>query len=125
MKKEQWVLLSLYGAIGAIYVLFVYLPDKERADFHLYTIGTVYAIDTQSEGSKEAKMAYQFHHKSYLGSFPVFGNDKQKIKKGSRVFVQFSPKNPENAQVIYKHAVPKSWIKQDTLVHHLPSYSFI
>jgi len=121
MKKEQLVIIGILGALGLSYLIFVFIPGRELEKNHLYTIATITKFESQSEGSKEAKISYEYKNRNYQGSFPITMGYENKFEVGGRVYINFSPLNPDNAKVEYDIIVPETFKNNDTIIKELPN----
>ncbi len=119
MKKEHFVLIGLLATLVLIYLIFDFIPGRELEKNHLYTIATIKKFESQSEGSKEAVITYKYHNRNYSGSFPITMGYENKFEVGGRVYIKFSPTNPENAKVEYDIDVPESLKNNDTIIKEL------
>lgn len=101
MKRENWVLIGLLGVFVIVYYFFTLVPRKELNANYRYTIGDVMRIDSQSEGAKAATYYYYYRNRQYTGIFSIDSGYENKFKVGSRIFVKFSPDDPDNSQIEY------------------------
>lgn len=74
---------------------------------HRYTVAEVSNIE--SADGESAKFHFSFNGITYSGIFTFSSND-HKIEIGTRVFIKFSPINPDNSKVILDKVVPKNLI---------------
>ena len=105
--SSQIVVISIFLlSFGVINYFVTYLPSKELEKNHRYTLAIVNSFQSNSESSKVARITYRYKNRTYHETFPLTLGYSDKFKIGSRVFIKFSPKDPENAEVDYDTPVP-------------------
>lgn len=121
MRKELKLLIGAISFFLAFHFIFVIIPENTLNKYHRFTIAKIYQFESQSEGSKEAKIIYRYKNQNYFGSFPLNTNKKHKIS--DRIFIKFCPKNPNNSKVILQKKVSSSLIVNQYGWKKLPSYN--
>lgn len=92
--------------IVLIFWFFNYWDSKKLDDNYRITIAWVTKLAWPSDGQESAKIYYRYNNKVYYGSFSILLGFEGKFKIGSRVFVKFSPQDPDFAVVEHEYFVP-------------------
>ena len=121
MRKEIKLTIGLLIFFLIFHFVFVVLPERKLNKYHRFTIASIYKIESQSEGSKEAQIIYSYKNQNYFGSFPL--NSGKNYEINDRIFIKFQPENPNNAKVILEKKVPTSLKVNHYGWEKLPSYN--
>jgi|GEM_PF-2487701 len=94
------------GIVVLIFWLFDCWDKRKRDENYRITIAWVTKLEWPSNGSESAKVYYYYKNKVYYGSFSILLGFEGKFKVGSRVFIKFSPQDPDFAAVEHEYLVP-------------------
>lgn len=110
IRYELLVAVSLTIGILLAYYYLKVLPSNELAKSHKYTIGTVTKLEVPDNGSESMYFQYNINGRTFFGSFSVLPDYEGKLTKGSRVYVMYSPIDPDNSTVIYDKFIPDNLV---------------
>lgn len=114
MINRQILMLIGLGLLAfIIYIFTVVIPSQELEKEYKYTVGTVFKIENPSRGSKVANFSYRYKQRSYLSFFRIRLPRDKKVSEGFRIFIKFSPNDPENISLIHEKVVPDSLVAPD------------
>lgn len=107
MKLNTLITILIIAAICSVcYYYLNYLPDKKFESEFRYGVVTISGFDFPADGGEVAEIYYYVNNKRYKSIINMTYNDKVNYKVGTKLYIKYSPKDPNIFKLVDDIKVP-------------------